>query len=534
MRTRDCLVVFVCLLCAVSATATEFLGKIAFLRDGDLWVRDAPDGAPRQVTTSGNALHPEWSASGRWLSYREGESLWIENVISPGNPRRIAADSPNSAWSPTADVLAYTRAPGGLYLAGPGLAQDQLLVADLPGTPSTIDNFAWSPDGTQLAFVRVRTVGAGEDDRMADLFVTTATGAIAQRRLLSVPGSRYRPIIIGWTPDGRYILFLQGLAYSASLLADGVPLAAVAAAGGPVRVFTQNTSVIGGLAVSPDGHRLAVLQRPGRESWRNARLFISPVGTVRLRALTGDAEAPLFPAWSPQGNLLAYVTGPAGSPSLPLEEADRLFAQRHVVLVDPDAGVRRGETRTGDNRDEYPLWTADGRHLLFTRITPEGQASVWVLNRQANTQQSVVERISPADPDTGWTGFYGTVDWPAVLGWWPGQRLALPGLLYRQRTYAPLRATVEALGGAVSWQAETRTVTAALDNRSFTRTLGDDGDDLVLRGGVLYARAIVLQRQFGLGLHWNAPAREAVAVNTPGARIIIIPTRAVACLDGRG
>jgi len=527
MRPLFFLTVIACLACAAAGPAAEFLGKVAFLRDGDIWIQDIPDGTARKVTTSGKAAYPTLSASGRWLSYNEGTSTYIVDITNPQNPRKILAEFLTTKWSPTADVLAYTRSSGGLILTQAGRWEEKLLVRDLPNSWSTIDNFAWSPDGKQLAFVRVRTSGQGTTDRIAELF-RISTGGTDLRLLLRVTGDRYRPIISRWTSDGKYILFLQNLGYSASILADGVPLAAMPASGGSVRVFTENTPIMGGLAISPDGRRIAVLQRPGRESWRNARLFVSPVDRVSLRPLTDKSLAPFFAAWSPRGSLLAYTAGPAAKDIEPPDIGPAL-AKRTILLVDPMTGSRQGGTSAENARDEYPIWTADGRHLIFARITAEAQAGLWMLNLTNQDQRQVVERISPDLPeDTGWRGFYGTVGWGSILDFWPGRRLAEPGLLIQGRTHVPLRATVEALGGTVSWQAASRTVTVLLNGYTLTRVPGSaaDGNDLLLQNGILYTPATMLRDEFKLGVQWNAPAREAVVVNSEASLILIIPTKA--------
>jgi len=531
MKPRVYLAFICCLVCAMAVPAAEYLGKIAFHHDGNLWMQDLPDGTARKVTTSGKAAYPALSATGRWLSYNEGTSTYVVDVANPHNQRKISADFLAAEWSPTADILAYTRSPGGLFVTQAGKWDEKLLVRDLPNVWSAIENFVWSPDGKQLAFVRVMTTGQKTTDRIADLYRIDVNGT-GLHRLLRVTGDSYHPIISGWTPDGKYIIFLQDTAYSASLLADGVPLAAVPTEGGPVRVYSENTPVTGGLAVSPDGRGIAVLQREGRESWQNARLFITPIDQVRLRQLTDNMLAPLFPAWSPQGNLLAYAAGPAAENIEPPDIGPAL-AKRTVLLVDPATGVRQGGTNAMNDRDEYPQWSADGQHLLFARITPEGQAGLWMLNLTNQDKRRVVERFSPDSPeDTGWRGFYGTVGWESILDYWPGRRLAEPGLLIQGRTHVPLRAAVEALGGTVSWQAATRAVTIEMNGKTFTRVLGSEADysrvyqnNIWMRGGILYIPLYLLRQDFNLGVQWNAPAREAVAVNSTASRILIIPTQ---------
>src|SRR5262245_29031716 len=48
------------------------LGTLAYVQEGDVWVRALPDGLVRRLTTSGDASAPRWSPSGEWLSYCAG------------------------------------------------------------------------------------------------------------------------------------------------------------------------------------------------------------------------------------------------------------------------------------------------------------------------------------------------------------------------------------------------------------------------------------------------------------------------------
>src|SRR5688572_7480481 len=41
------------------------LGKIAFVRDGDIWMKALPDGTPQRLTRDANAGLPRWSSSGK-------------------------------------------------------------------------------------------------------------------------------------------------------------------------------------------------------------------------------------------------------------------------------------------------------------------------------------------------------------------------------------------------------------------------------------------------------------------------------------
>lgn len=51
-----------------SPVAFFALGKITYVKSGDLWVMAVPDGEPRRLTELGDAHSPRWSPSGEWLA----------------------------------------------------------------------------------------------------------------------------------------------------------------------------------------------------------------------------------------------------------------------------------------------------------------------------------------------------------------------------------------------------------------------------------------------------------------------------------
>jgi hypothetical protein len=75
-------------------------------------------------------------------------------------------------------------------------------------------------------------------------------------------------------------------------------------------------------------------------------------------------------------------------------------------------------TDSASYRDEHPLWSADGSHILFARLDAKGRASVWIMAEDGGSQRQVVDELTPApDPPIG---FYGHVEWEAWFDWWRG------------------------------------------------------------------------------------------------------------------
>jgi hypothetical protein len=122
---------------------------LAFIRDGNVWVKPVPDGREVQVTEDGGYYGPSWSPSGEWLAVQRNP-----NVILLGRyGRRVEAKSGDRndwQWSPVRDELALVRLDSSeLVVVDPSLGSER--VPWKPETGKLGSRMAWSPDGTCIA-----------------------------------------------------------------------------------------------------------------------------------------------------------------------------------------------------------------------------------------------------------------------------------------------------------------------------------------------------------------------------------------------
>ncbi len=128
--------------------------RLAYLREGDIWLAPADGGEPVRLTTQGRAWDPTLAPTGDALAYvlapATGDTraeLWLLDMIT-GESALLAADEAPwgaPAWAPQGDRLAW-------------LAGDHLLVVDRAGRVTLLDDAlglramarprpAWSLDG---------------------------------------------------------------------------------------------------------------------------------------------------------------------------------------------------------------------------------------------------------------------------------------------------------------------------------------------------------------------------------------------------
>ena len=248
---------------------------------------------------------------------------------------------------------------------------DDLLSPHSPEQPTL------SPDGTRIAFVLRTTDREGDRDTRALWQVPAAGGAATP---LTHATADSTPV---WSPDGSQLAFLRAQ--------DGpAQVWILPAAGGEARALTTLPLGAGAPAWSPDGERIAFTAPvdsaalPGegadtilaRRSAPTAtdrlgykadgagnlgtlvqQLHVLDVASGTVTALTHGRSHASEPFWSPDGTLLAYSTS---------TDADSDLTMRIPVFVrsstDPNSAAVR--VSAADVQATAVGWTPDGGHVL--------------------------------------------------------------------------------------------------------------------------------------------------------------------------
>ena len=152
----------------------------------------------------------------------------------------------------------------------------------------TIMGFAWSPDGKRIAF----SSNNGKNGR-AVMYVQPADGSGTAKPIL--PDATVDQVVNDWSPDGKYLLYVEGAIGSQKLWA--VP------ADGQGKPFpaTADAALSFEGQLSPDGHWLAYVVYSGG----HADVFVAPFppnGAKWQISQTGG----VFPRWRRDGKQLYY------------------------------------------------------------------------------------------------------------------------------------------------------------------------------------------------------------------------------------
>ncbi|MGI8827719.1 MAG: hypothetical protein ACR2JC_19220 [Chloroflexota bacterium] len=320
------------------------------------------------------------------------------------------------AWSPTRDRLTYI-SDGGLTVVNADGTGKRQLVPPSVVQANGVQAIAWSPDGKWVAYEDLDRQSS-RPPREQGLWRVTVDARVREQVYLNPDPGEINSHLAGWSPDGRYLLYWQSKQMSSSLEADGDPLAAIrVVAGHPSRIVPLMLTYRDFLDWSPNGSQLALIAGSGRETWVRKRLVVTSLNGV-LHPLSDAREAVTDPAWSPDGRWIAV----AGEPVTPAARASasipRAIAGRRIWRIAADGSSRQVLTSPPGFQDEHPLWSADGRSILFARIH-DGQAQLWLMRADGSGQHRVVDVLSPIS-----SGYYGHLPWELAYDWWSGARQA--------------------------------------------------------------------------------------------------------------
>src|SRR2546421_952821 len=266
--------------------------------DRNLWIVDIATGESHALTSAKkSSSNPAWSPDGKWIAFLSdrpgqikdtpegkkqlyiisadgGEAQQITKTESDVNAFDWAPDSKRIAFSmsdPEPKALKDRKEKYGEYSvvhsdyqmahlwtveipsAGASTAEPKRLT---DGDKFSVGEFAWSPDGTRIAFSAQKDSDLISSET-ADLYVVTVNDG-SVKKIVDTPGPDTNP---KWSPDGKKIAF-ETAAGAKFFYYTNVKIAVVPAEGGTPQIVTEAFDEDPGLiGWGPDGIYFAAEQK---------------------------------------------------------------------------------------------------------------------------------------------------------------------------------------------------------------------------------------------------------------------------------
>jgi Tol biopolymer transport system component len=346
-----------------------------------------------------NNLNPVWSQSGKFIYFSSdrggGHNVWRIQISSEG----AGGNSPQQLTTGAGQDVELAMSADGHRLALSILKQNadvwRLPVSAEAGKPTgepqevitttrEDSRASWSPDGTMIAFNSDR---AGE----MNLWLYSLSDR-STRQLTKGPGGDFQPT---WSPDGKWIVFFSSRDGNADIWMTEV-------ATGNLKQLTSDNSIDINPFFSPDGKYIAyqsdqtgrpevwVMNSDGTGSrqltrvglrghflrWNKAGdavIFRCPYGEkpATMQAPLNGAEPQTLPevtggshmSFSPDYSLIMDVLGHKALWVSPLASG---HPQKVFEFIDKDVRI------------DYPVWSPDGKWVLFDRFRPQG-GDIWMI-----------------------------------------------------------------------------------------------------------------------------------------------------------
>jgi len=260
-----------------------------------------------------------------------------------------------------------------IYVMNPDGSQP----TNLSNHPDTDNLAAWSPDGTQIAFVSRR-------DGNSEIYVMNADGS-GQTNLTSHPDSDYFPV---WSPQGDRIAFVTDRESSGPVLGMNASISPVV----NIEIFVMNTDGSGQINISqhsgwdsypswsPDGEHIVFQTNRDDDggiillgilpSNLGQEIYIVEANGDNPTNLSNSPEDDVYPSWSPDGSKIAFGSYRNGN--------------WEIYTMNPD-GTGQAQLTNHPETDSFPSWSPDGNWIAF-HSARDGNSEIYKMTKDGLSQ----------------------------------------------------------------------------------------------------------------------------------------------------
>jgi serine/threonine protein kinase len=293
----------------------------------------------------------------------------VTPTMSASNPQTLAEATVLPAPSSGGRLVFSSNRDGDydLYL----IDSDGENLEQVTNAPGADFDPAWSPDGTQIAYVSMAT--GNPEIMVIDISCLLSTGDCdkSARQLTAIDSREVGP---AWSPDGKQIAFASDR--------DGdYDIYTMTTDGQNLHQLTYNDKDDSSPSWSPDGTQIVY-------SVENDGLYV-------INVVTGDVPHPLsasigtglWPDWSPTGTSIAFTT------------ADGQASGKYAIFSF-NLTTNLLTQLTFDSIDDDPSWSPDGSRLAFAS-DPDGdsKSDLMILDIARQVLDKLMTEADNVSPD---------------------------------------------------------------------------------------------------------------------------------------
>jgi Tol biopolymer transport system component len=367
---------------------------------GNLVVRDLTAKTERQLTDKGtfqqSRAYAERSAisrNGRHVAYAWFDGDHYQLRVAPLQPESAVAtrtlyDNPDVEW-----LAPYDWSPDSMSIAVQTVRKDGVasisLMSAADGSVKLLKTIEWrgtsriafSPDGKFLSY----DLPVSTSSSQRDVFVLAVDGTAETAAIVHPSDDR----VVGWSPDGKLLLFSSHRAGAAGLWAMPISHGKTS---GAARLIKNDFGLAGSLGVTASGVLYFASKLAGPDihvvtvDFSKGLLLSGPVNPVPV--YTGSNQ---HPHWSADGKFLAYVS-----------RRDTGGLNNVLCILSKETGDVR-DIRTEMAYINRPRWAPDGRSLAVMGTDQKGRQGLFRIDAQTGAMSHLV--ISEPDASVN------IVDW---------------------------------------------------------------------------------------------------------------------------
>lgn len=416
--------------CHVAYTGVDSTGTVR------LYVHTLAEPAARAIAGTDGAAYPFWSPDSREVAFFQDNDLARVDIVGgPVVPIAPAANGKGGSWSVDDRILFAPNHISSIFeVPASGGEPREITMVSADSLVRSHRFPHWLPDGEHFIYLAWRTQEGNEIGNETTLRVATTEGGSGRDLLAAQTNAVYAGGSILYIHENNLMarpFSLDTLEFTGgprpleggvlSLLAAHVGIASATDAG--VMAYVSGGGVFGqhrlhwydlegdelsvlppvflspqGLALSPDGERVAISQADGRTGTFDIWIYerSREVGS----RFTFDPSSEINPVWSADGEWVAY-------------NADA--GQENGIYRKRSSGIGEPELLVKSPTPVFPSgWSHDGRRMLYMRINEQATVDLWMLEfddleaTRPWRSSSFNEGQAEFSPDDQWVAYVST------------------------------------------------------------------------------------------------------------------------------